>query len=171
MMLSLAPCVQAEKADRDKPIELVADTLFMDQLGGITTAQGHVIVTQGTMKVHADHVTVTRDAQGNETLVATGKRVMFRQRADQEPNQTTDEIWIEAQGRRLDYATTTHIAILTGNARVKKGENTIVGDVITYNTETQVVESTGGAPTTANKGRVTVILPPQTTRTTPSPAK
>lgn len=162
LLSCFSPSTLAEKADREKPIEIHAATLFMDQLRGITIADGDVIATQGTLTVNASHVTVTRDPQGNQTLIATGEPTTFRQRADKDPQRNDNkEVWIEGQGQRLDYKTATHLAILTSNARVKKGDSIVIGDVITYNTDTEIIESRGGTPTTPNRGRVTVIIPPE----------
>lgn len=155
----MAPLAHAEKADRDKPIQISADRGSLDQLKGVTEWDGAVVISQGTLLIHADHVRVTRDAQGNQVMVGTGRIVTFRQKADD--NGEHKVVWIEGQASRIDYTTVTHTAVLTTNARVKKGEDLVIGDVIVYNTETQVYQSQGGAANTANKGRVTAILQPQ----------
>ncbi|BEV73592.1 MULTISPECIES: lipopolysaccharide transport periplasmic protein LptA [unclassified Paludibacterium] len=159
-LLALAtPLAFAEKADSGKPIQISADRATLDQIKGITEWDGAVVVIQGTMLMHADHLTVTRDAQGNQTMIATGKLVTFRQKADDTPEKKN--VWIDGQAKRIDYSTVTHTAILTTNARVKKGDDLLIGDVIVYNTETQVYQSQGGSGNTANKGRVTAIIQPQ----------
>jgi lipopolysaccharide export system protein LptA len=160
LLLGLSvPLAQAEKADRDKPIQISADRGSLDQIKGITEWDGAVVIIQGTLLIHADHVRVTRDAKGNQVIVATGRIVTFRQKADDSGDHKV--VWIEGQASRLDYTTINHTAVLTTNARVKKGEDLVIGDVIVYNTETQVYQSQGGASNTANKGRVTAILQPQ----------
>jgi lipopolysaccharide export system protein LptA len=155
----MAPFAHAEKADKDKPITITADRGSFDQVKGITIWDGAVVVTQGTLVIHADHVVVTRDAKGDQTIVATGGIVTFRQKADDTPEHKN--VWISGQSSRVDYTSITHTAILTTNARVKKGEDLVIGDVITYDTESQVYQTRGGASDTANKGRVTAIIQPQ----------
>jgi lipopolysaccharide export system protein LptA len=152
-----ASFAHAEKADRDKPIQITADNGTLDQLKGITVWKGNVVVIQGTLKVNANEVTVTRDDKGNQTLVAFGKPVTFRQKVEGKNE------WIEGQGSRLDYTTITNLAVLTGNARVKRNEDLVVGNVITYNTDSEQYEVKGGSASGPNSGRVTVILQPQTT--------
>lgn len=163
MIISMLCClttlnVSAEKADREKPIEIAADSGMLDQLKGITIWRGNVVVVQGTLIVHADEVTVTRDTQGNQTLVALGNPVKFRQKLDNK-----DE-YIDGEGKRVDYTTINNLAVLTGNAQVRRGGDLVVGHVITYNTATEVYEAKSG-PTAGgpNRGRVTVILQPETT--------
>jgi lipopolysaccharide export system protein LptA len=155
----MTPLAHAEKSDREKPIQISADRGSLDQMKGITEWDGAVVIIQGTLLVHADHVRVTRDAQGNQVLVATGRVVTFKQKADD--NGDHKVVWIEGQASRIDYTTINHTAVLTTNARVKKGDDLVIGDVIVYDTETQVYQSRGGAANTANKGRVTAILQPQ----------
>ena len=154
----MAPLAHAEQADRNKPIQVDADRMTLDQVKGTTDGDGNVVITQGTLVLRADHVTVKRDPQGNEIMVATGRIVTFRQKTD-DPGPTP--VWIVGQANRIDYDTIKHTAILTTNARVKKGEDLVIGDVIVYDTQTQIYHSQGGGANTVNKGRVTVILQPQ----------
>jgi len=155
----LTPLAHAEKSDSTKPIQISADRGSLDQKKGVTDWDGAVVVIQGTLELHADHVTVTRDAQGNQVMIATGVIVTFKQLADDTGEHKP--LWIQGQAKRIDYSSINHTAILTTNARVKKGEDLVIGDVIVYNTLTQVYQSQGGANNTANKGRVTAILQPQ----------
>lgn len=153
LTLGAAQAAHAEKADRDKPIEISADRGNLDQLKGVTVWQGNVIIIQGTLKLNADRATVTQDKQGNQTMQATGNQVVFRQKMDGKNE------WIEGQSNQLDYNTVTHVAVLTGNARVKRGNDLVIGNVITYNTETELYEVSSGA--SSNGGRVTAIIQPK----------
>lgn len=152
----------AEKADSSKPIQITADTGNLDQLKGTTVWQGNVVVVQGTLKLNSDKVIVTQDKQGNQTLTATGRIVTFRQRLDEKDQ------WVEGQSSRLDYNSSAHTAILTGNARVKRGEDLVIGDIITYNTIDETYQVNGGSDKALNKGRVTVILQPKPASSEPS---
>ncbi|WP_159879212.1 MULTISPECIES: lipopolysaccharide transport periplasmic protein LptA [Aquitalea] len=153
----------AEKTDRDKPIEISADRGNLDQLKGVTVWQGNVIIIQGTLKLNADRATVTQDKQGNQTMQATGRQVVFRQKMDGKNE------WIEGQANQLDYNTVTHAAVLTGNARVKRGNDLVIGNVITYNTETEMYDVSSGA--SSNGGRVTAIIQPKPRDNTPAAKK
>lgn len=154
----LAPVVHAEKADRDKPIVINSNRSSLDQAKGVGQFDGSVVITQGTMVLNADHVTVTRDQQGNQTMLATGHLVTFRQKADDDGSHK--EVWIKGQARQIDYNTKTHMVVLTTDARVKKADDLLIGNVITYDTETQIYQSQGGPNNSANQGRVTAILQP-----------
>ena len=97
---------------------------------------------------------------------ATGRIVTFRQKMDGKNE------WVEGQSSVLDYTSAIHLAVLTGNARVKRGEDLVIGNVITYNTETELYQVNGGPSSAPNKGRVTVILQPKNaTPPSSAPAK
>lgn len=153
----LAAPAQAEKADSSKPIALTAARGSLDQLKGVTVAEGDVVAEQGTLRIHADKIVVTQDAKGNQVMVANGRPVTFRQKVEGKNE------YVEGEGLRVDYATQTSVAILTGSAKVRRGTDSVTGDVITYNTETEVYEAIGSNPQVSGntKGRVTVILQPK----------
>jgi lipopolysaccharide export system protein LptA len=50
--------VFAEKADRDKPIELESDTMTSDDSKNTSVYTGNFILTQGTLLIKADELTV-----------------------------------------------------------------------------------------------------------------
>lgn len=158
--LSAGPAL-AEKADRDQLLNITAGDAKWDQIKKVTVLTGNVVAIQGTMTIKSDQAWMTEDDKGNQTLVSHGKPVTFRQRADPDANGVVK--WIDAQADRVDYTTQTHQAVLTGNARVKKGDDFVKGEVITYNTVTQIVESIGGASNNTNNGRVNIIITPNKT--------
>jgi len=56
--------VFAEKADRDKPIELESDSMTSDESKNKSVYSGNVILTQGTLLIKADELTIREDNQG-----------------------------------------------------------------------------------------------------------
>ena len=48
LLLALALPAHAEKADREKPINLEADRISMDDVNKVQVFEGNVILTQGT---------------------------------------------------------------------------------------------------------------------------
>lgn len=142
-------------ADESKPIQIEADHATLDQKQMVTVFSGRVVITKGSLVVHANEGTATQDKAGDRTLLLTGSPVTFVQKAD-------DGELIEGQGNKFDYNTKTSLAVLTGRARVKKGKNLIVGDTLTYNTKTLVYSAAAttanGVQPTKTSGRITVIL-------------
>src|SRR5690242_922181 len=81
LVAAIAPA-HAERADREKEIVITADKWAGDDANKVTTLQGNVVVTQGTMRITADKLTVREDAQKNKFYVANGAPVTFRQKRD-----------------------------------------------------------------------------------------
>lgn len=147
--------VHAERADRDKPIHVEADAVRMDDLKKVAVYEGRVILTQGSLRVQADRIEVRQDAEGYLTGVATGRPVHFRQRLDGRGD------WVDAWANRVEYDARKEQVRLIGDAYLKKGEEELRGDLITYDARSEVYQASGGLPG-QKPGRVrAVILPPQ----------
>jgi lipopolysaccharide export system protein LptA len=147
----------AEKADREKEIVVNADRLLADDAKKTSTFEGNVIVTQGTMRMTAAKVTVREDAERHKYYVANGSPVTFRQKLD-----NSDE-WVEGYAQRAEFDDRNDVLRLYDNARVKRDQNEITGDFISYDMRKELAEVTGGPPGAARTGsRVkAVILPPK----------
>ena len=64
LFLSASATCFAESADRDKPIDLEADSVQVDDAKQISTYVGNVILTQGTLIIRADKLIVREDKEG-----------------------------------------------------------------------------------------------------------
>lgn len=147
----------AEKADREKEIVVNANRLTADDAKKTSTFEGNVIVTQGTMRMTAEQVTVREDAQRHKYYVAHGNPVTFRQKLD-----NSDE-WVEGFAQRAEFDDRNDMLRLYDHARVKRDQNEITGNFISYDMRKELAEVTGAAPGAASTGsRVkAVILPPK----------
>ncbi|HXS52002.1 MAG TPA: lipopolysaccharide transport periplasmic protein LptA [Usitatibacter sp.] len=156
MFLTALPA-PAEKADREKEIVVNADKLTADDAKKTSTFSGNVIVTQGTMRMTAATVTVKEDPQHHKYYVANGNPVTFRQKLD-----NADE-WVEGYAQRAEFDDRNDMLRLYDNARVKRDQNEITGNFISYDMRRELAEVTGGPPgSAANGSRVkAVILPPK----------
>ena len=159
LCMCVALGAQAERADREKEIVVGADRLTADDANRVSTFEGAVVVTQGTMRITASKVTVKEDAQRHKYYVASGAPVTFRQKRDR-----VDE-WIEGFAERAEFDDRNDVLRLFTRARVKSNLNEITGDFISYDMRRELAEVSGGPPgaaAPANTGRVKVIiLPPK----------
>lgn len=147
----------ALKTDASQPIHIDADHLTVDQKNMVTVFTGNVVISQGSMLAHANLAQASQDKDGYKTIHMTGSPVTFSQLND-------DGDKTEGQGNVFDYNTKNNLAVLTGRARVKKGDNLVMGDKLTYNTKTQIYSANSNdanGVSTTKSGRVTVILQPQ----------
>ncbi len=156
----------AEKADRFKPLNVEADLPGkIDLLRQFVVFNGNVVVTKGTMTIRADRIEVRELPDGYHTAVAFGSpghHATFRQKRD-----VPDE-YIAGDAERLEYDGKSEVIRFVNNASVRRlrgGEvaDEISGNLVTYDSTTEVFSVTGGATPTATNpgGRVRAVLTPK----------
>ncbi len=163
----------AERADRDKPIHLEADRATVEDINRKDTTRvsiftGNVILTQGTLRITADKMILKEDVSGFRYATAIGNLVKFRQKRD-----GIDE-YIEGWSNRVEYDSRTDKIELYRNARLKRGEDEVNGDYISYNMTSEFfqVNSKNERSTVKSKdSRVRIIIQPknQSSETDSSP--
>ena len=163
-LLSLLACsVQAEKADREKPINIVADRVSMDDINKVQIFEGNVLLTQGTMLLRTDKLVVTQDADGFQTGVATGGErglAYFRQKREGK-----DE-YFEGEAERIVHTAKEEKTELFVRAWVKSGDDEVRGRYISYNALSEQYLATNGAGETKTaigepQARVRAIIQPK----------
>ncbi|MBK6005405.1 lipopolysaccharide transport periplasmic protein LptA [Ramlibacter ginsenosidimutans] len=165
LALAAAP-VFAEKADRDKPMNVEADSLRYDDLQQTSVFTGKVVVTKGTIVIRGGKMTVHQDPEGYQYGVVTaepGKRAFFRQKRE-----GVDE-FIEGEGDSIDYDGKADRVKFIGRAEMRRLRGATVNDetsgsVITYDNSNDQFTVDGGvaAATPSNPGgRVKATLAPR----------
>lgn len=150
-----ATAAHAEKADRDKPVNLEADTVTLDDIKKVSVYQGNVILSQGTLMVRADRVQVTQNAAGLDKITATGRPAAFRQKLD-----GRDE-FIEGFSDRIEFDSTNSQLELIGQARLRRGGDELRGAQISYNADTEFYKVTGQPNAQTPSGRVRAVIRPK----------
>jgi lipopolysaccharide export system protein LptA len=149
----------AEKADRDKPIEIEADTVTSNDAKKVSVYTGNVIVTQGTLLIKADKLVVREDEQGFQHSSSYGNPTTFKQKREGK-----DE-YMEGSAQRIEYDGRMDKVQLFTKAWVKKGEDIVHGDYIMYDANAEYSEVIGGGPKSATPatptGRVKAIIQPK----------
>ncbi len=128
----------AEAADRDKPIELEADTVTVNDAKKTSTYTGNVILTQGTLVIHADKLVVREDKDGFQHSTSTGNPTTFKQKREGK-----DE-YMEGSAQRIEYDGRMDKVQLYTKAWVKRGEDIVHGDFISYDANAEYAEVIGG---------------------------
>lgn len=165
ILLSLfsANIVLAEKADRDKPIHLEADRATVEDVkrkdaNRISIFTGNVKFTQGTLIIRAEKVILKEDIDGLRYVTALGNLVSFRQKRD-----GLDE-YIEGWSKRVEFDNNTDKIELFREAHLKRGEDEVQGDYISYNTTSEFFEVIGSkerGDETGPDSRVRVVIQPK----------
>lgn len=158
-----APAALAEKADKDKPVNLEADRITVDDAQKVHILEGNVQLVRGTLVIRTDKLVVTQDADGYQRGVAyggAGGLARFRQKREGK-----DE-YVEGEAERLEHDAKTDVTQLFTRAYVKSGQDEVRGQYIEYNgmTENYLVTSGPNGTIAANKGkpgRVHAIIQPK----------
>jgi lipopolysaccharide export system protein LptA len=155
--LSASMPIFAEKADRDQPIELEADTVTVNDAKKISTYSGNVILTQGTLVIRADKMVVHEDAEGFQHSTSTGSPTTFKQKREGKNE------YMEGSAQRIEYDGRMDKVQLYTRAWVKRGEDIIHGDYISYDANAEYAEVLGGTKSESNagSGRVKAIIQPK----------
>ncbi|HTH59517.1 MAG TPA: lipopolysaccharide transport periplasmic protein LptA [Paraburkholderia sp.] len=168
-LAGIAPAARAERADKDKPLNIEADAMTYDDLKQQTIFTGHVVATKGTILIKADKVVVTQDPQGYQFAtgtVAPGAATLayFRQKRE-----GVDE-YVEGTAERIDYDGRQDLTTLTTRATVRRlqGLSTLMdevhGSVITYDGQNDFYTAKAGKDVAAPgnpTGRVRAMLSPR----------
>jgi lipopolysaccharide export system protein LptA len=163
------PCF-AEKADRDKPMQIEADSMRHDEAKLLTQFTGKVLATKGTLIMRAARMEVQQDSQGRQVAklwAAPNERVFFRQKREG-LNEFT-----EGEAEEVTYDNQADIVTLMRRAEVRilrgtEVANQLQGHTILFNNTTEVV-TVDGQPSQSAERRVRATLVPRakTADTTP----
>jgi lipopolysaccharide export system protein LptA len=154
----------AESADRNKPIELEADSVTVNDAKKTSTYSGNVILTQGTLVIHADKLIVREDAEGFQHSTSTGNPTTFKQKMEGRSE------YMEGKARRIEYDGRMDKVQLHTNASVKRGEDVVFGDFISYDANAEYAEVIGGTKSSTGEstGRVKAIIQPKNKQPSPT---
>lgn len=155
LLAALSLPALAEKADRDKPVHLEADSVTLDDINKVSFFQGNVLLIQGTLMLRADNVEARQNGDGLQNVSARGNPVSFRQKRD-----GVDE-YIEGFASQVEYDSVQSILRLIGDARLRKGGDEIRGAQITYDAKTEFYKVIGQEAATGANSRVRVIIRPK----------
>ena len=164
----------AEKADKDKPMNIEADNMRHDEAKKTTQFTGNVVAVKGTMVMRAARMEVQENAQGQQIAyfwAAPKERIFFRQKRDGLNEYTEGEAEMAIYDKQSDVMT----LIQRAEARVLRGtevSNQVTGQKIVYNNSTEVMSVDGqakGLDANGPSGRVRAVLTPRKDGTTPAP--
>jgi len=131
----------AEIGDRDKPITFAGDAgdANLQARGGALT--GNVVITQGSLSIRADRIVFKQNADNSLSATAYGNPVAIRQKRD-----GVDEYY-EGYAQRVEYDGAKELVELFDRALLKRGQDEIRSNYVSYNTATEVFKAEGRAST------------------------
>ena len=158
---------QAEKADRNKPMNIESDSLRYDDLKQVSIFTGKVVLTKGTIVIRGAQIEVRQDPDGYQYGLVTGspdKLAFFRQKRE-----AVDE-FIEGEGETIYYDGKADTVTFTKKAQLRRYRGTTLGDevtggVIVYENLTDMFSVDGnankGVAGASGGGRVRAMLTPK----------
>lgn len=125
--------------DRDRPIKITANNAVINEKQNEAEYKGSVVVTQGTLKLKGDSVTLkTNEAGEVETFLSRGSPARFenlRRKTDQEP--------IRGNAKTIYYSYDSNRIVLKGGAEIQTKDTQFSGPKITYDPTTGKVTAAG----------------------------
>ena len=145
-------------SDRDQPIRIQADSAELDDRQGVAVYRGDVIITQGTLKITGDTVTITQTNSGDiDVFTSVGNLAYYEQKP------AVDKEIVKAYGRTIQYFSSNERIVLIDQAKVIQEGNTFEGEKIVYDTRRQIVNA--GRATGTNVGtprpRIDMVIQPK----------
>jgi lipopolysaccharide export system protein LptA len=150
-LLTFASPIWALSSDKEKPVEIEADSFNLDDAKKITIYSGNVIITQGSMEIMANKVTIYGSRGKTDKVIAIGKPVKFKQQPD------GNQGLIRGEAKRFEYLVTKDTLVLIDKATLWQGGNTFASDRIVYDSKRSIVKA--GDKRSGSK-RVKITLEP-----------
>jgi lipopolysaccharide export system protein LptA len=169
-LLGCAAPAAAEKADRDKPMNIEADALRYDDLKQTSVFTGKVVMTKGTIVIRGARVELRQDPEGYQYGVVTaepGKHAFYRQKRE-----GVDE-YVEGEAQVIEYDGKADRVKFIKEAELRRFRGAVlsdqmVGSVITYDNSSDVFTVDGGPGSPASGGRVRAVLAPHSSASAPA---
>lgn len=145
-LVCMSAGLQALPEDSEQPIRIQANTATLDDRRNTAVYTGDVIITQGSMRLTGNRVTLNTDADGAVSkIVSVGNPATFVQtpRPGQGP--------VNARAQTIEYFAADERVVLIENAHLDQDGNTFTGQYVRYDVGQQLVEAgrateAGGAP-------------------------
>ena len=153
-LLYPAEVVIALDSDREHPAIIDAQDIEIDFATGRWIYRGDVTIQQGTLHMMADEIHLFFDDDVLQRAIAHGRPAVFRQQPE------SSDHFIRGQAQTIEIDEIENVAILSGEAKLQQGGDTITGETIIYHMETEKMTVRGN-----------VAVPGQTTRLSTSDAK
>lgn len=138
----------AKKSDFSQPIDVQADSSEFDEKSGVQILSGNVQITQGSMRIKADRITVGIELGKLSTITGTGSPIIFEQENEE------GEL-VSGRCDAIEYNAKEASLTLIGNASLKQPNQELSGNRIVFDSRTQKVRADGGT-----NGRVNIKIQP-----------
>lgn len=154
LVLCHQPLALALASDKQQPIHIRSNSAERDESKGITTYDGAVEMSQGTLQILASRVVIHSRGNKISKIVATGTPAQYQQLPAE------DKPLVVARGNRIEYLIDADKLNLIRNASLFQSDGTSMsGDVINYDLKASIVKAESDS--TSRGDRIHMIIPPK----------
>lgn len=155
-LLVVSPLSLALPSDNLEKLYISSDAAQIDRTTGVGVYTGNVKIDRGSTHVIANQLTTYSDKQNKVVkAIAVGDN---KQPAQYRTTPTADKPELVATANNITYFPQKHYVILTGNAIVTQGNDSITGPHLEYDLNKQILTTMPDKQTT--KGRTTIVIQP-----------
>ncbi len=142
-------------SDKSENMNISSGELTVNSKQNITILSGPVKITQGTLEINANKVTLRYDDKRNlKSLLAEGEPARFQQQLE------AGKPLVKAEANNINYEVSKDHLSLEKNAFVEQNGATTRGGRIEYDMTTGSAHAVGEG---SNSGKVELVIPPQAT--------
>ena len=152
--------LSALPSDSYEPIYIESDSAERNEKTGLTQYVGNVNISQGSMLIDADQVTIYYEGSAVSRILCKGNLASYQQ-ADQSGDRVT------ARAETIEYIPSKKLINLKTNASLSNRGTQIKGDTINYDLNNETWKAKGDNQSTQK--RIQLVIPaPQKNSTTES---
>ena len=145
----------ALEEDWEQEVVIYSQVGQLDRKHNVVIYTGNVVLTQGTLKIESDRLTVHSNGQEIEKAIAEGKPARYQQQIQ------PDSPLTHAEALTIEFYADKQEATLIGQAKLTQASNVLTGERIHYDLNTEVVKAGGGHSSTSAPERIKVIFLPK----------
>lgn len=144
------------------PVRVQADFAELNERDGESVYRGNVVVQQGQSLIEAGEIRIKADENGIASFVATGSPTHMLLYDSVKAEET------HAYAEKMEFDRSRNQVILSGSARLQQEGSSFQGEIIHFDTQTQVV-SAKADPENGSTGRVEIIYLPKKNKESAEP--
>ncbi len=145
--------------DRKRAISIESDSAERNQNTGLTIYSGNVIISQGSILIEADQITLHYQGSKISRIECTGTPASYQQQPQ------ADGPMLVARAEHIDYLLADDQIILKRNAILSRNGTTIRGDSIDYDIKNETWKAKGD--NLGEQKRIQLVIPPSVQESTP----
>jgi len=145
--------------DRQQTISIESDSAERNQKTGLTVYSGNVIISQGSILIEADEITLHYEGSKISRIECNGTPASYQQKPQMEG------AMLVARAEHIDYLLADDKIFLKRNAVLSRNGTIVKGDSIDYDMKNETWKAKGND--LGEQKRIQLVIPPSVQNSTP----